>query len=432
MNATAKAVLALLKKADPKAEALLTVLNNHRAHTRFARGEITTSGENEDVSLSLTVQLGLRSSSATTNQVHPAALQALVERTLDSARLAPELPETMPVLGAQKVTPNNLVDPELSKLDAAARAKGIVAALSHSKDDLITAGYLEVNGGTLQRVSTAGLDVSAAYNDARFSVTSRTKDGTGSGWRAVSTRKRSELDFDRIGRIAAENAEKARASAQPKTIEPGRYTVVLEPAAATMLTEYFVFGLDRRALDEGRSAFVGKVGQRVANERITIRSDPRTSPMLPFDAEGLALAPHTWVKQGVLLEPFVTRFWGKKQNLAPTGNPDGFELVAGDAKREQLFAGIKRGVLISRFWYPNYIDEKTLSITALTRDGTFLIEDGQVTQPIKNFRINQSVLAALDAVDAVGDSPESTYYSDVRAPALRTHEFLLASPSDAV
>jgi predicted Zn-dependent protease len=430
MNGTAQTVLALLKRADPKAEALLTLVNNRRAHTRFARGEITTAGENDDVSLSLTVQLGLRTSSATSNQIHPAALQALVERTLASAKLAPELPETMPVLGAQKLKPSNdLFDPELRKLDAAARAKGIVAALAHSKDELVTAGFLEVNDGSVLRVTTAGLEVSAPYTDARFSMTSRTRDGTGSGWNAISTRKRAELDFDRVGRIAA---EKARASAKPTTIEPGRYTVVLESAAATTLCEYLMGSLDRRSVDEGRSCFTGKLGQRVVNERLTFRSEPKRTPMLAFDAEGMALAPRTWVNQGVLSELFVSRYWGQKQKLTPTGSYDGFEVSAGDATREQLLAGIKRGVLITRFWYANFIDEKTLGVTALTRDGTFLIEDGQLTRPIKNFRINQSVLSALDAVDAVGDTLESPRTPEYRVPALRTHEFLLASPSDAV
>jgi predicted Zn-dependent protease len=97
-----------------------------------------------------------------------------------------------------------------------------------------------------------------------------------------------------------------------------------------------------------------------------------------------------------------------------------------------LLKGIKRGVLITRFWYSNLIDAKTLSITALTRDGTFLIEDGVVTQPIKNFRINQSVLAALDAADAVGNVSEVTWSSVWRVPSIRTHDFLLASASDAI
>jgi predicted Zn-dependent protease len=425
-----KRVLALVAKHEPTAEVLVGAAYDHRTHTRFARKEITTSGDGDDWTLSLTVQLGLRSATATTNQLDPASLDKLVQRTIANAKLSPELPETMPVLGAMKVTPNDLHDPALASLDARARAEGIAVALEPSRSvDLLTAGYVEVHDGVIARVSSAGLEVSAPYTDSSFSVTARTKDGTGSGWNALGTRKRAELDFAKVGRIAA---QKALASAKPKAIEPGRYTVVLEAAATADLMWYLVSALDRRSVDEGRSAFVGKVGSRVVNERLTLRSDPRSTPMFPFDAEGSPLAPRTWIDKGVLKELSVGRYWAQKQGIPSTGAYDGYELAPGDTAPDALVKGVKRGVLITRLWYSNFIDAKTLSITALTRDGTFLIEDGVVTQPIKNFRINQSVLAALDAADAVGNVSEVTWSSVWRVPSIRTHGFLLASASDAI
>ncbi len=428
--ALGKSVLALVKRADPKAEAQVDVWRSHRAHTRFARNEITTSGENDMVSLALQVQLGLRSASAQTNQTSPSSLEALVTRTLAAAKLSPELPETMPVLGAVKVAKNTLHDPAMAKLDAKARAEGIAASLAPSREkDLLTAGYLEVHDGLVARVSSAGLAVSSIFTDADFSVTARTRDGTGSGWNELTTRRLAELDFAKVGRVAA---EKCVASAKPKAIEPGRYTVVLEPAAVQELLSFFVGSLDRRAIDEGRSCFVGKLGQQIANERLTLRSDPQTTPMLPFDGEGQPLGAHTWLDRGVLSSVRVSRFWAKKQGLTPTGQYDGYELQAGDATRAQLLAGIKRGVLITRLWYSNLIDPKTLTMTALTRDGTFLIEDGAITTPIKNFRLNQSVLDALAKVDMVSADRESPGASAWKVPALRTHDFLLASQSDAV
>ena len=425
-----KRVLALVKEYEPKAEVLVSAAHDRRTHTRFARNEITTSGDGDDWSLSITVQLGLRSANATTNQLDPASLGRLVQRTIANAKLSPELPETMPVLGPGKVTPNALHDPNMASLDAKTRAQGIAAALEPSRSaELLTAGYVEVHDGVIARISSAGLEVSAPYTDSSFSVTARTKDGTGSGWNALGTRKRAELDFAKVGRIAA---QKAVASAKPKAIEPGRYTVVLEPAATARLLWYLAMALDRRSVDEGRSAFVGKVGARVVNERFTLKSDPRSTPMLPFDDEGSALAPRTWIDKGMLKELAVGRYWAKKHGIPSTGAYDGYELAAGDTAPDALVKGVKRGVLITRFWYSNIIDAKTLSITALTRDGTFLIEDGVVTQPIKNFRINQSVLAALDAADAVGNVSEVTSSSMWRVPSIRTHDFLLASSSDAI
>lgn len=428
--ALCKSVLTLVKRAEPKAEAMVWAYATHRAHTRFARSELTTSGELDDLSLSLSVQLGLRSAAATSNQTDPASLRGLVDRTIAIARLSPEQPETMPVLGATKVPKSALRDDALAKLDAKGRAEGIAQALAPSREkDLLTAGFLQVYDGLIAQVTSAGLTLTQPFTDADFSVTARTKDGTGSGWAALGTRQRALLDFAAVGRTAA---QKAVASAKPKTLEPGRYTVVLEPAAVGELLEYFTGSLDRRAVDEGRSPFAGKLGQKLVSELITLKSDPKTTPMLPFDGDGLALAPRTWVKAGVLESLAVSRYWAKEKQVEPTGSYSGFELSPGESSRAQLLTGIKRGVLITRFWYSNVVDPKTLAITALTRDGTFLIEDGVVTTPIKNFRINQSVIDALAKVDAVSSDRESPGASAWKIPAMRTHEFLLASQSEAI
>jgi len=334
------------------------------------------------------------------------------------------------VLGPTKVSKSALRDDAMARLDAKARAEGITQALIPSREkDLLTAGFLQVYDGLVVQVTSAGLAVAQPFTDADFSVTARTKDGTGSGWNGVSTRQRAALDFAAVGRGAA---QKAIASAKPKTLEPGRYTVVLEPAAVGELFEYFAGSLDRRGVDEGRSPFTGKLGQKILSEKITLSSDPKTTPMLPFDGEGLTLAPRTWVRAGVLESLAVSRFWAKKQKLEPTGGYGGYEIAQGEDTRLQLLSGIKRGVLITRFWYSNVVDPKTLSITALTRDGTFLIEDGVISSPIKNFRINQSVIDALAKVDAVSNDRESPGQSAWKIPAMRTHEFLLASQSDAV
>lgn len=428
--ALCRSVLALVKSTDPKAEAQVSIWAMNRAHTRFARNEITTAGENEILTLTLSVQLGLRSASATTNQSDPASLRGLVERTVGIARLSPELPETMPVQGPVKVAHSPLRDDAMARLDAKGRAQGIVQALAPSLEQgLQTAGFLAVYDGMAALMTSAGLSLTQPFTDSTFSVTARTKDGTGSGWSGLNTRQRATLDFAAVGKTAA---QKAVASAKPKSLDPGRYTVVLEPTAAGELFEYLTSNLDRRAVDEGRSPFTGKVGQKLFSELITLRSDPKTGSMMPYDHEGTPLTARTWVKAGVLEELNVSRYWARKQKLAPTGNYDGFEVSPGTASREQLLSGIKRGILVTRFWYSNLVDARSISITALTRDGTFLIEDGQIAAPIKNFRINQSVIEALANVDAVSSDRQSTRSSAWKLPALRTHDFQFASQSDAV
>lgn len=154
--------------------------------------------------------------------------------------------------------------------------------------------------------------------------------------------------------------------------------------------------------------------------------------MLPWDGEGLPRPARTWVERGVLRELSVSRYWAKQRGLAPTGGYDGAALLPGEVSRAQLLAGVTRGVLISRIWYSNLVDPKTLLVTGLTRDGTFLVERGEVVGPVKNFRLNQSVLDAMRQVDAVGREVERVGSPTWSAPALRTHDFLLASQSDAV
>jgi predicted Zn-dependent protease len=430
-------VLALAKKVDPKAEALVSVSSNHGAHIRFARNTVTTTGDIDQPQLALSVRLGQRAAGATTNQIDASALAGVAERAVGMARLAPEDPEAMPVLGPQKYSKTPALDPAVASLDAAARAALVRAALDAGKEaKLDVAGFLFHNTGVAVRATTAGLYCAAPHTEIYTSVTARTSDGSGSGWANLETRKRAELDLGKLARVAC---AKAAASAKAIALEPGRYTVVLEPAATLSIVEPVVGALDLRAADEGRSAFTKpgggtRVGEKLFGELINIVGNPASpdAAMLPFDGEGMALSPRTWVEKGVLKQFSVGRFWAKKKGVQPTGGYSGFELLPGTSTREELIRGVKRGVLITRFWYTNTIDPKTLALTGLTRDGTFLIEDGQVTRPVNNFRFNQSSIDALLKCDALSADTGTAWSPDIRAPAMRTHEFLLASKSDAV
>lgn len=438
LQAAANQVLLLVKKAEPKAEALVSAHSAHHAHTRFAKSTVTTTGDVDQTTVRLSVRLGQRSAGAVMNQIDPASLQRLVERAVGMARLAPEDPEDQPVLGAQKFTRSAAFDPKVEALDPAARAAAVRLALDAGRaEKLEVAGFLQHVSMLVLRATNAGFLGVQPLSDLRFSVTARTADGSGSGWAGATARQRAQVDFEQVARSAC---QKAAASRSPVALEPGRYTVVLEPAAAVSLVETVARSLEQRSADEGRSAFAKpgggtRRGEKLFSELITLVSRPNgaTAPSTPFDEEGLALAPRTWVEKGVVKELAVSRFWAKKQGLAPTGSYAGFELLPGAQPPEALLSGIARGVLITRFWYTNLIDPKTLALTGLTRDGTFLIENGQVTRPVNNFRFNQSAIDALQKCDALSNqSAGAPWNPDVRVPALRTHEFLLASKSDAV
>jgi predicted Zn-dependent protease len=217
--------------------------------------------------------------------------------------------------------------------------------------------------------------------------------------------------------------------------------VILEPAAVVGIGIFLAGALDRREADEGRSAFSkpgggNRVGEKLFGENVTLRSDPRDVALAgqPFDPEGVPLAPTTWVDRGKLAALPVSRYWAKKSNVPATGQPGTFILDGGSTPRAELLKGVKRGVLITRFFYTGMVDPQTVLVTGLTRDGVFLVENGEVVAPVNNFRWNQSVLTMLANTDAM--SPAEVAPTDfgafMRAPALRTHDFNLASVSDAV
>jgi predicted Zn-dependent protease len=428
-------VLALVR-ATKGAEAVVAVRSSREGNTRFAINEISTSGDVEERTVELTVQFGQRQASATTNQIDDRALDELVGRVIRMARLAPENPELMPVLGKQTyLASRGASDAATGKLAPEARAKAIGAAIAAGDAAKVQiAGFLQHGSYARALASTAGMAAYHASTRATFSCTARTADGTGSGWASAGSNRFAELDAGALAKVAV---DKATASARPRRLDPGLYTVILEPAATADLLGWFLF-MDARRADEGRSYFSKHgPGSKLFSPAITLRSDPTDGALgaAPFDGDGLALAPTKWVDQGTLTGLTYDRYWAKKQGKQATGRPQGWTLEGGTASRDELIKGVKRGVLITRFWYLRILDPQTLAVTGLTRDGTFLIEDGAITHPVNNFRFNESPVQMLAKCDGLGATATPAGLDNsglIRAPILRTHEFNLASISEAV
>ena len=419
----------------------VTVVSERSGNTRFADGSISTSGTTHDTSVTVTVTFGRRRASSSTNVLDDASLRRTVDLVSRLARLAPEDPELMPELGPQTYTAVEAFVETTADLDAEARAEaigraiGAATAAGKPAGTIFSAGYLEANTRAIAVATSNGLFAYHRTTDADFSVTARTPDGTGSGWAHGGARDWSAVDPEAIGRVAA---QKAVASQNPQEIAPGLYTAVLEPQAVNDLIPLLAGALNARNADEGRSAFSKpgggtRVGEKVADERVTLYSDPADAGLLgqPFDPEGLPLRRMVWIEKGILKNLAYSRFWAQKQGKEPTGSPfGGLALVGGTGSTDELIAGCARGILVTHFFYIRALDPRTVLQTGLTRDGAFLIENGRVTRPLKNFRWNESPLLMLNRLEDIG-RPEPTAAGRLM-PALRVRDFNFSSLSDAV
>jgi predicted Zn-dependent protease len=415
-------------------EAVISLGESQSGNTRFAVNEITTSGEIQRLNLAVTVQIGKRSAFATTNQLDDRSIDDVVSRARRMAQLAPEDPETMPLLGKQTyIAVPKATDPATVAAAPDVRAKAASVAIAAAKAAKVAiAGFYEHSVQASALANSAGLYADHTVTTASLSCTARTPDGTGSGWSGVQSNRIADIDAVLLAKTAV---DKATASARPRRLEAGRYTVILEPAAvAGLIGEMLDF--DARRADEGRSFFsksggATKSGEKLFPDIITLRADPTDAGLAtaPFDGEGFPRTPRAWIDKGTVTGLTYSRFWAKKQGKQPTGNPGGWILEGGKATREELIKGVKRGVLITRFWYIRGLDPQTVLATGLTRDGTFLIENGAIVGSVNNFRFNESPVQMLAKCDGL---TASTLVEGMRVPALRTHEFNLASISEAV
>jgi predicted Zn-dependent protease len=443
-------------KAD---ETRVNIRSGLSGNARFAGGQVTTSGDTTNTTVTVECTIGKKRASTTTNVLDDESLRRTVDLAMRLARLSPDDPELMPELGPQtyQTIPNYFestanLTPELR---AAAAKKCIETAEgiwkgANSPGALFMAGFLDNEAGATIVANSKGLFAYHRSSSVRLSNTARTPDGTGSGWAGSNAHDWSLIDPVFLGRRAGQKAVQSR---NPVAIEPGLYTVVLEPAAASQLVGQVAGALNARAAEEGRNAFSQrgggtKLGQKVFDERVTFYADPADPEILgdPFDAEGFPETKGVYIDKGVLKQLQYTRFWAQKKGVAATmggggggrggggggggGRGGNMRMAGGTKSLEQLIAECERGVLCTHFFYTNVLDPRSMMLTGITRDGTFLIEKGKITKSVKNFRFNQSIVQMLNNIEEIGKADRAE--SGSPAPPMRVRDFNFASLSDAV
>jgi len=430
-----------MTKAD---DASANVGSNRQAHLRFAGNNVLTSGMRETRNANVTVWFGGKRGSASTNDLDDASLKAMVAEAEKIAQNARPDREYMPTLGKQTYKPVNAYIQATANLSLTDRAKQIGAIIAEcEKSKVIGAGFHSAGaqaGGSATKNGNFEYERSTGVG---LSVTARTPDGQSSGYFLRSHNDIARLD---TMRIAKESIRKAIEGRGARAIDPGIYTVILEPQAVADLIGGFGFGFNARTAEEGRSVFSTsgggtKLGEKVFDDKVTIFSDP-WNPDLPGSQSaqgGIPAERITMINKGVLENLTYNRFWAAQKDRKPTPGPVNtiFQTSGPTNTLEEMIKSTQRGILVSRFWYIRTTDPRTASSTGLTRDGVWWIENGKIAYPLKNFRFNQSTVQMLGPgnVLMVG-KPERVGSSEGGGgsllPALKVKEFNFTSQSEAV
>ncbi len=425
-------------KAD---DAQVSVTSEKTSHLRFARNAFLTSGNTVERNASITVWIKGKRGSSSVSDFGDESLKAMVEQAEQIAAISPVDREYLPTLSAQTYKPSNGYVESTANLSLGARAKAIGDILKTSeKSGVVSAGFHQTRA-VAQGFATKNKNFNFERRTfVSLSTTARTADGASSGYFA-----RSHFDINRLDttRIAREAIRKAVEGRNAKTIEPGVYTVILEPQAVADLLGGISFQFDARSAEEGRSPYSmqggkTKLGDKIFDERLNIYSDPWNAELPASSAAqgGIPAQKIYLVKNGVLDNLIYSRFWANKSGKQATPGPVNtiMESSAKPATIEEMIASTQKGLIISRFWYIRGTDPRTASVTGLTRDGIWLIENGKITSPVRNFRFNQSMIQMLAQgnVEMIGAPERVGDGNAAMLPALKLKAFNFTSASDAV
>lgn len=426
-----------LSKAD---ECSASLTGAREGNIRFALNDISTSGIVNNAELAVQVAFGKRVGTATINEFDDAALERVVRRAEDLARLAPENPEFVPAVGKQAYTATPTFNAATAAITPEFRAKAAADSIAPCKAaNMVAAGFLQ-DGHSFAAIANSngnfGYQQATGFN---YTCTVRTDDGRGSGWVGRTLADASAFDAGREVRVAM---QKARDSAAARALEPGKYTVILEPAAAAGLFGFMMRMFDARQADEGRSFLSrkgggNKLGEQVYDPRVHIYADPAhpEAPALPWDDQGLPRGRLEYVKDGKVQALDYSRYWAQKNGKAAQAAPGNLIMAGSGKSTADLVRETQKGILVTRTWYIRMVDPQTVLLTGLTRDGTFYIENGQIRYPVKNFRFNESPVIMLNNIDEIGKPvllSGDELSGSMLIPPLKLRDFTFTSLSDAV
>ncbi len=408
------------------------------ALTRFANNTIHQNVAEEGVSLSVRAVVDHRTARASTNKLDEASIRQTCEAALALAKIQLPDPDLLRMPGPQMFRSLDRFYADTADLTPQARAETVKKVIERAERDSLTAAGVFSSGAVAQGLfNSRGLCAFHEETLSEFSVTMLGE--SSSGW-AKNTAPNCQLLEPEV--LADRAATKALESREPKEIGPGKYTVILEPAAVLDLLGFLFFDFGGLAVEEQRSCLTGRLGQKVFGENINVRDDV-FHPLqagAPFDGEGIPRQRVSLVEKGVVKGVVYARQTAHKMKTEPTGHgfplpnefgeaPMNIVMEGNKASLDEMIRSTERGLLVTRLWYIREVDPYQKILTGMTRDGTFWIESGKVQHGLRNLRFNQSVIEMLNQVEMLGQ-PQRTAGEEsfeMVVPAMKVRGFSFSS-----
>jgi PmbA protein len=408
--------------------------SEYEALTRFANNAIHQNVAERTTQLSVRPAIDGRTARASTNRLDGDAIGKVVEQAVAMARLMEPDADLLPLAGPAEYAGVARYFEATAKATPEERARAVAAAIGEvERAGQTAAGIYSTGESELALFNSRGVSAWHTETMARFSITAM--DADGSGWAKASACNHADLNPLHLAQTAARKAAESR---DPRELPPGRYTVILEPAAVLDLVGQMFGDFSATAVRDGRSFLNDRMGKKLFGGNITIHDDaghPLQSGA-PFDGEGVPRRRLRLVEDGVVREIAYSRQAAALEGVTPTGHglplpnefgeaPANIVIAGGGGSVEEMVASTERGILVTRLWYIREVDPYEKIFTGMTRDGTFLVEGGRVTAGVRNFRFNVGLMEMLSNVEAIGEAVRASGEEafDMVAPPMKVRGF---------
>ncbi|HKF39881.1 MAG TPA: TldD/PmbA family protein [Candidatus Acidoferrum sp.] len=433
LHAIAASVLRIAKaRGIPETE--VHVDESIDALTRFANNTIHQHVAEHGLTVSIRTAVDGRTARVTTNRIDEDSLSAALNHSVSLAAQQPKDPGLLPMPGRQRYRPVRRFHPRTASLSPEERARAVKKACElAARKGQVAAGIFASGQSQSVLANSRGLQAAYRQTHATFSVTMQA--GSAASWAKGNAADHREFNPQALAETASEKSSRAQ---NPVELEPGRYTVILEPAAVLDLVGFLFYDFAATAVADKRSCFSGRVGKPLLGKNVTITDDVHHPEQLgpPFDGEGMPRQRVLLVDQGTVKNLVYSRRSAQQAKKKPTGHgftlpneygeaPVNLVVAGGKTSLEEMIATTERGLLVTRLWYIREVDPYEKIMTGMTRDGLFLVESGKIRHAARNFRFNQSVLEMLRNVERLGPAERAAgeEASEMVVPPMRIRDF---------